>query len=182
MKYKIYLIALLIVLQFSSCNTVEKEKNYRQNFTQEEQAIIDTSKKIIKDCYYGTLISIDEKGQPRARVMEPFSPESDFTIWLATNPKSRKVNQIKNNPRVSMYYFDKSQMGYVSLMGKATLVNDSEIKSKIWKDGWEKFYKNKEDAYLLICFIPDYIELISFSNSYNGDEDTWQPHAVILRD
>jgi general stress protein 26 len=182
MRYQKHLVVVLTIFHFFSCNIKEKEKSYRQDFTQDEQAIIDTSLKIINDCYYGTLISIDEKGQPRARVMEPFAPESDFTIWLATNPKSRKVNQIKNNPKVSMHYFDKSQMGYVSLMGKATLVNDSEIKSKIWKEGWEKFYKNKEDAYLLICFIPESLEIISFPNAYNGNKDTWQPHRVLLRD
>jgi general stress protein 26 len=179
MKY--ILVILFILLQIISCNN-QSELKFRTDFTSEEKAAIDTSLKIIDDCYYVTLISIDEIGQARARVMEPFAPEKDFTIWLATNPSSRKVNQIKNNPKVSLHYFDKSQMGYVSLMGKAFLVNDPKIKSEKWKEGWDKFYKNKEDAYLLIEFIPESLEIISFTKGYNGDEKTWQPYHVNLRE
>ena len=173
---------IFIALVFSCKNQPKQTTSYRIDFTQEEQKILTTSRKIIEDCYYGSLVTIDQKGQPRARVMEPFAPENDFTIWLATNPKSRKVNQIKNNPNATLHYFDKTQMSYVSLMGKAVLVNDSKIKSQKWKKGWGKFYKNKEEAYLLIKFVPETIELISFPNGYNGDEDTWQPHQVKLRE
>lgn len=180
MKY--YPFIVLFTLLFSCENQEKQITNYRSNFTQEEQKILTTSRKIISDCYYGTLITIDKEGQPRARVMEPFKPENDFTIWLATNPKSRKVTQIKNNSNVTMHYFDKAQMGYVSLMGKAILINDEKIKFQKWKKGWEKFYKNREEAYLLIQFIPETLEIISFPNEYNGDAATWQPHKVQLRE
>lgn len=177
MKKTIVFLLLLVLLV--SCG-VEDDKQISHNFSKEEIKILDISRKIMADCYFGTLITIDQNGQPRARVMEPFAPEKDFTIWLATNPKSRKVAQIKQNPKTTMHYFDKNNRGYVSLMGKAFIVNDKAIKSEKWKDGWEKFYKNKEEAYLLIKFIPEYVELISFPNAYNGDENTWQPHRVSL--
>ena len=178
MKYFSFIIVYLLI----SCNSPQENiKKYRTNFTKEEQKILDTSRELIDACYYGTLITIDQKQQPRARVMEPFAPEKDFVIWLATNPKSRKVEQIKNNAQVTLHYFDKTQMGYVSLMGKAYIVNDPAIKNKKWKEGWEKFYKNKDKAYLLIKFIPKTLELISFPKGYNGDAATWQPHKVILR-
>ena len=44
------------------------------------------------------LITLDSEGRPRVRVMDPFIPENDFTVWFGTNPKTRKVEQIKNNP------------------------------------------------------------------------------------
>ena len=174
-------IIIILTLLFSCKNQPKQATNYRTDFNKEEQKILATSRKIIEDCYYGTMITIDQKGQPRARVMEPFEPENDFTIWLATNPKSRKIKQLENNNNVTLHYFDKVQMGYVSLMGKAIIINDQAIKNKKWKKGWGKFYKNKEEAYLLIKFIPETIELISFPNKYNGDADTWQPHKVQLR-
>jgi len=175
----IFILSFLVLMV--SCSKQEVNKSFRNDFSIQEQKILDTSRKIIEDCYFGTLITIDQKGQPRARVMEPFAPENDFTIWLATNPKSRKVNQIANNSNVTMHYFDKNNMGYVSLMGKAKLVNDSKTKSERWKEGWDKFYKNQEEAYLLIQFTPETIELISFPNEFNGDANTWQPHKVLLR-
>lgn len=173
----------LFLFTLVSCNPkLEQVKTYRTNFSQPEKEILTASRKIIKDCYFGTLINIDQNGQPRARAMEPFDPEDDFTIWMATNPKSRKVAQIKTNSQVTIHYFDKNNLGYVSLMGNAFIINDNAIKSQKWKDGWEQFYQNQEEAYLLIKFVPETLELISIPTGFTGDEDTWQPHSVILRD
>lgn len=113
--------------------------------------------------------------------MEPFAPAEEFIIWLATNPKSRKVNQIKTNSKTTLHYFDKANLGYVSLMGDAYLVNDKAIKEAKWKDGWENFYPNKDKDYLLIKFVPQTLELISIPNEFTGDSVTWMPHKVTLR-
>lgn len=177
-----YFATFLLFFTLLSCTQKQEQiKQYQTDFSQQEKEILATSRKIITDSYFGTLITIDQKGQPRARVMEVFAPETDFTIWMATNPKSRKVNQIKKNSKVTMHYFDKNSMGYVSLMGDAFIINDNAIKAEKWKDGWEQFYQNQEEAYLLIKFIPEALELISISNGFTGDENTWQPHKVVLR-
>ena len=178
-----YLSLVLVVFVLISCDSKQKiAKSFRTDFSQQEKEILTASRKIIKDCYFGTLINIDQNKKPRARAMEPFDPEDDFTIWMATNPKSRKVAQIKNNSQVTMHYFDKNNLGYVSLMGNAFIVNDNVIKSQKWKDGWEQFYQNQEEAYLLIKFVPETLELISIPTGFTGNENTWQPHSIILRD
>ena len=157
-------------------------KKLRSNFTTEEIAIIETSNEIIDSAYYCTLISIDKNGQPRARVMEPFKPDDNYEIWLATNPKSRKVQQIKNNSKSTVNYFNKAELSYVSLMGNAFIVNDETIKSQKWKEGWEQHYKNKKEAYILIRFVPESLELVSYKKGYTGDKITWAPDLVNLRD
>ena len=86
------------------------------------------------------LITLDEKGKPHARTMDPFAPEGDFTIWMATNPHSRKVAEIKMNPQVALYYADKDDQGYVTLNGAAQLVNDQREKDRRWRDAWKDFY------------------------------------------
>ena len=73
-------------------------------------------------------------------------------------------------------------MEYVSLMGNAYLVNDKTIKAQKFKEGWDKFYPNKKEDYLLIKFTPETLELISVNNKYPGDSVTWKPHQVILRE
>ena len=157
-------------------------KKLRSNFTTEEIAIIETSNEIIDSAYYCTLISVDKNGQPRARVMEPFKPDDNYEIWLATNPKSRKVQQIKNNSKSTVNYFNKAELSYVSLMGNAFIVNDETIKSQKWKEGWEQHYKNKKEAYILIRFVPESLELVSYKKGYTGDKITWAPDLVNLRD
>jgi len=177
-----YISCFLFGILLFSCHLREEmPKEFRNNFNTEEQKIIDLSKDIIEDSYYGTFITIDKQGQPRARIMEPFAPDENFIIWLATNPNSRKVDQLKANSSATMHYFDKNSMSYVSLMGQAILVNDEEIKATKWRDGWERFYKNQTDDYLLIQFTPKTLELISVLNHFTGDTLTWKPHLVALR-
>ena len=176
-------LIVVLTLVMCSCHTTVKipTDKIRDDFTNKELEIINVSKKIIEDTYFGTFITVDKNGQPRARVMEPFKPDKNFIIWLATNPKSRKVTQLKNNSSATLHYYDKTKFGYVSLMGNAYLVNDEAIKSTKFKEGWDAFYKNQKDAYLLIKFIPQTLELISIPNKFTGDSLTWKPHLVSLR-
>ena len=167
---------------FISCTSKDLlPESFRDDFTTEEQKIIRLSREIIKDTYFGTLITIDKEGQPRARVMEPFTPDDNFVIWLATNPRSRKVAQVKKNALATLHYYDKAKFSYVSLMGKAFLVNNDSIKATKFKEGWDAFYKNQKEDYLLIKFIPKTLELISIPNKFTGDSLTWKPHKVLLR-
>ena len=67
------------------------------------------------------LISLDKEGRPRIRTMSPFLPEEGFVVWFGTNPNSRKVEQIKKDPRVTLYYTAKDETGYVMIHGRAEL-------------------------------------------------------------
>jgi general stress protein 26 len=127
------------------------------------------------------LITLDKKGNPQVRTMDPFEPESDFTVWLATNPKSRKAEQLKRNGVVTLYYADKDENGYVAFHGRAILVHDQKEKDKRWKEEWKAFYPNRSDQYLLIKVIPDYLEVINYKRGISGDSKTWQPARVDFK-
>ena len=126
------------------------------------------------------LITLDEEGRPRVRTMDPFAPESDFTVWFGTNPKSRKVDQIKKDARVTLYYVENDGSGYVMLHGKAQIVNDQKEKEKRWKVEWEAFYPNKYDDFLLLKVSPEWLEVVSYSRGVLGDPITWEPPKVIF--
>lgn len=177
-----YITVLLFVVIVGCTTAPDSTKPFKKEFTVEEQIILSEAKKLIASAYYTTLITQDKKHQPRARVVEPFFPEEDYTIWMATNPKSRKVQQLKHNSKTTLHYFDKNRLGYVSLMGDAFLVDDLTTKKQIWKEGWEKFYPKREQDFILIKFIPHTLELISPGEELLGDKKTWKPHQVILRE
>ncbi len=164
------LLLTILLYTFSCQGEKEKVKIEKRNPKLEE-----TAREIMTAAYYCSLITLDENDQPRARIMEPFPPEEDMTIWLATNPKSRKVKQLKNNSKATLQYFDKGNLGYVTLMGNAYLVHDEKAKQKYWRDSWESFYANQKEAYMLIKFVPNKLEVISTKHGINGDSLTWQP-------
>lgn len=179
MKKGLYIFSFSLI--FACTTTPIKEKKLKTTFSLTEAAILTEAKSIIESSYYCTLITQDKKGQPKARIVEPFLPEKGYTVWMATNPNSRKVIQLKNNSKTTLHYFDKSKLAYVSLMGDAYLVDDAIIKAQKWKEGWEKFYPKRDTDYLLIKFVPHTLELISPSKKYLGDKITWKPHQVLLR-
>ena len=43
---------------------------------------------------YCFLITQSESGRANARLMQPFKPEEDLTIWFGSSPRSRKVREI----------------------------------------------------------------------------------------
>lgn len=168
MKRVVIVLVLLNLLACSERKTVKKE------LKEIAREVMTTS----KNC---ALITVDSLGVAHARAMDPFLPEKDFTVWMATNPKSKKVSDIANNPKVTLYYFDKNDPGYVTLQGTATLVNDREKKQKFWKEDWKNFYRNRDTDYLLIKVIPEKLYVISEHYKVLGDTITWKAPEAKLK-
>ncbi|NNF34436.1 MAG: pyridoxamine 5'-phosphate oxidase family protein [Saprospiraceae bacterium] len=140
--------------------------------------LISISKEIMKLADNCALITLDETGQPRARTMDPFFPEDDMVVWFGTNANSRKVEQIRNDPRVTLYYFDKKGSSYVIIYGQAKLVDNRQLKQSKWKEEWKEFYPDYPKGYLLIQVIPETMELLSTRHNVFSDPETWQPPIV----
>jgi len=111
--------------------------------------------------------------------MDPFQPEADMVVWLATNPKSRKVAEIAHNNHVTLYYFVREDQAYVAISGRARIVRDPREKARHWKDDWKDFYPDRN--YLLIAVTPEKLEVISVKQGITGDSVTWTPPAVTLK-
>lgn len=127
---------------------------------------LEVARATMKAAAYCFLVTLDESGQPQARLMDPFDPEPDMTVWMATKPGTRKVRQIRRDPRATLAYYDAEGVGYVTLIGSARLVDDVEERRKRWKPEWQQFYPGGPtgDEYVLIEFTPTRIEVISVAH------------------
>ena len=142
--------------------------------------LINAAREIMTSAETCALITLDHEGRPRVRAMDPFLPESDFTVWFGTNPKSRKVDQIKKDPRVTLYYLASDGSGYVMIHGIAQIVNNQKEKEKRWKVEWESFYPNKPEDFILVKVSPEWMEVISYAHGVVGDPITWETPRVIF--
>lgn len=144
------------------------------------EVLLAAARTIMQAARYCTVITVDADGRPQARAIDAFAPESDMVVWFATNPKSRKVAQIQRDPRVTLYYFDSKdpQAGYVTLFGRARLVNDPAEKAKHWKEGWEAFWPDRGAGYLLVEVTPERLEVSSPGKGIGSDPVTWAPPSV----
>ena len=120
------------------------------------------------------LTTINNQGAPSSRIMDPFIPNNDFIVYLVTNPQSRKVSEIKKDPRVSLIF--QNLNGYVSMSGKVTFIS-KKLNKNFWKKEWNPYYKNKDTAQILKV-TPLVLEIINSDVGIVGDNETWSPVKI----
>ncbi|HXD33518.1 MAG TPA: pyridoxamine 5'-phosphate oxidase family protein [Pyrinomonadaceae bacterium] len=165
-------IAILIALLTVS----GQDKKERQRET-----IIAAARELMTTTRYCALITVDGKSQAHARTMDPFPPDENLVVWLATNPRSRKVAEIRRNPRVTLYYFDAASQGYVSIYGRARVVDDPKEKARHWKNEWKDFYPDRVKSYLLIAVTPEKMEIVIVKKDIVGNSTRWTPPSVTFK-
>jgi general stress protein 26 len=96
-----------------------------------------------------------------ARVLQPFPPESDLSVWLGTSATSRKVAQLRADSRATLVYQDDGKSACVTLRGHVTLVDSLDERRKRFRSSWWAFWPDgpEGDDYLLLRFQPSRIEV-----------------------
>lgn len=148
----------------------------------ERERILAAAREVMRDARYATLVTLGPGGHPQARIVDPFDPEEDFTIWVATNARTRKAAEIAADSRVTLLYFDRAGSSYVTVVGQSELVRDSTERARHWKEEWAGFYRNRHlgDDYLLIRVRPSRLEVSSTRHGVLNDSLTWRPAIVSL--
>jgi len=141
-------------------------------------SLVIAAREIMGTTRYCSLITLDETGRAQVRTMDPFAPDDEMVVWFGTNRKSRKVEHIRNDPRVALHYMAPSGAAYVSISGRARIVDDPSEILRLWKDEWESFYPNKEADYVLIAVKPEKLEIVDYSRGIIGDSVTWKVPSV----
>lgn len=173
--YKRNLVPLIVIFMVSASGAFAQKANAPQVQT---DSLIAAAREIIGQLKYCVLVTVDSTGKPNLRTMNPFPPGKDMTVWMATNSRSRKVNDIRRNPSVCLYYADlKGAAGYVSMTGKAYLVDDMNEKLKRKRGYWTQAFPDWKYL-LLIKVVPERIEVINYRRGIVSDSLTWKVPAV----
>ncbi len=148
--------------------------------TLERDSVIAAAREIMGMQTYCALITVDSSGGPHARTMNPFPPEKDMTVWIATNSRSRKAREIQHNPRVCLYYADHNKAsGYVAITGKAVLVDDMNEKLKRKRGYWDQAFPDWKYL-LLIKVVPEKLEVLNYKRGMLNDTITWSAPSVTF--
>ncbi len=143
--------------------------------------IIAAAREIIAAQTYCAIATIGADGQPQVRTMNPFPPEDDMTVWMATHSRSRKVEEIRNDPRVCLYYADHANaIGLVAIHGRAELVDEMDEKLKRKRDYWDDAFPDWRYL-LLIKVVPERIEVLNYARGVNNEGDSQTMPAVELQ-
>ena len=173
-RFKLKVCAGVLLL----CITASTAGVFGQQPQRSNDELIAAAREIISTARYCALITQGVNGRAHARTMDPFPPDDHLVIWFGTNPKSRKVAEIRRHRRVTLYYFDRDSPAYVTITGLARIVNNRAEKAKHWKDEWKAFYPDRDQAYLLIAVSPQVMEVVNEKKGIIGDAELWTPPAV----
>lgn len=142
--------------------------------------MIAAAREIIGAQTYCAIVTVDESGRPRVRTMNPFPPEDDLTVWMATNSRSRKVREIRANPQVCLYYADhKESIGSVVITGRAELVDEMDEKLKREREYWKDSFPDWKYL-LLIKVVPEKMEVLNYGRGLTNEGDEWQTPSIGL--
>jgi len=85
--------------------------------------------------------SVNGEGFPNMKAMlPPRKREGISEFYFTTNTSSMRVKQYLENPKASIYFYDKRFYRGVMLKGTMEVLTDSKSKEEIWRDGDEIYY------------------------------------------
>jgi general stress protein 26 len=170
--YRKNFLTVLIIMQLSYAGNAQKHIS--------RDTVLVAAREIINESVYCGLVTVDSTGQPQTRTMNPFPSNDQFITWFATSRSSRKVKEIRNNPRVSVYFANHSiAKGYVNISGTAQVIDDKDLLMKMKRDYWNSI-PDWKDIFVLIKIVPERIEVINYRHGLNNDPVTYQAPYVDL--
>lgn len=87
---------------------------------------------LIKGINIAMLTTLDPDGQLHSRPMGTQQTEFDGSLWFFTSKTSGKVHAIETDAHVNVAYANPTDQSYISLAGKATLVEDRAKMEELW--------------------------------------------------
>ena len=106
-----------------------------------KQEEIETLRELIKDVDTAMLTTLTEEGLI-SRPMKTQEVEFDGDLWFFTKKETDKYKEILHDQDVNVAYAGKS---YVSVRGKAQIVEDIEKKKELWSKAYEKIMQTSYD-------------------------------------
>ncbi|CAF0731708.1 unnamed protein product [Adineta steineri] len=117
----------------------------RQSFAFASTTNDDKTKKLfelIKDIRYAMITTTESDHSLRARPMASRQADDwDGTLWFFTKKSSPKVKEAKqNHDQVNVSFSDPNKMSFVSVSGKAELVEDKDKLKELWSSYLKVFF------------------------------------------
>lgn len=123
---------------------------------------------VVQESYLST---VDSNGYPQSRVMgnlrnkeqcriaeELFSGHNeDFLIYMLTGHSSDKMQQIRANSKVSVYFCNSAEFHTLLLAGDIEEIDDPDLKKRIWQDEWKMHWPggSEDPEFIMLKLLPE---------------------------
>lgn len=159
------------------------------NLASDPRAVLDSARALMRSDSNMALVTVDRAGQPRIRTVraflddpDPERPERGMTVWVMTRLSTRKIEQIRHHPEVTLYFNNDDRVSYATLMGIATVHTDPDhpgAKRHYDEEYARFFWPDFPRDFVMIEVQPTWLEYMG-PGLWN-DRETWRPQAVVFR-
>lgn len=125
------------------------------------------ARKMMERESYAFMISHGVDGYCSSRLVQPVVDVENWRIWIGTRRDLRKVQEVRQNPNVTMAYYSHKQQANLLLYGKAYIEESVELRERLWKPEWIMFFENgpAADECVLIGVEPERMEIMNFGRN-----------------
>jgi general stress protein 26 len=109
------------------------------------QEAIEKLRELIEDIDIAMLTTVDEDGSLRSRPMGTQKAEFDGDLWFLTRVDTGKVSEVLRDNRVNVSYAKPDKNRYVSVTGRATLIDDRAKVEEFWDPIYKAFFPEGKD-------------------------------------
>jgi general stress protein 26 len=156
--------------------------------------LLQIAREIVDKVAMPLAITVGPKGEVNARVVQTSKLSDDWTVRFMTDRRSRKAHEIERNGKMTLAYQCDAENSYVTLVGRAKIVDDVEVKKAIWNQASYKRHPGgpTDPHVVLIDCVADRIELWSSAHGVTPDptkglwaaalsreRDGWRSHLTL---
>lgn len=106
---------------------------------------IERLRELIQDIDFAMLTTADADGTLRSRPMSTQKEPFDGDLWFFTEASAPKVDDVQREHEVNLAYADPKSQRYVSISGRAQVVNDPAKKRDLWEPSHKLYFPNGPD-------------------------------------
>ncbi len=138
----------------------------------EEKELKQECLKLIQTADAVYLSTLGSDGFPQTRVMgnlrnkeqcriaeELFAEHNeDFLIYMLTGHSSDKMQHIRANSKVSVYFCNSAEFHTLLLVGNAEEIDDADLKKRIWQDEWKMHWPGgpEDPEFIILKLLPEW--------------------------
>ena len=111
-----------------------------------EQGHLEELHELIKSISTAMFTTRRPDGRLVARPMATQKRNAIADLWFVTEVESEKVNELKQDPHVSLSYFDTGSWEWVSVSGTARVSTDRAAIRELYQPDWKAWFESLDEV------------------------------------
>lgn len=91
-------------------------------------------RRIVESSPFCTVVTLGRNGRLRARTMSRLNSLDERHLDFPTDLGSAKVEDVRSDPRVTLFFVDPRTRNTASLYGTAEVITEPQVKERCWQE------------------------------------------------